>query len=169
MFQCWWFGPYLVARHEMYLSRRRPGSLGRWIPSWKTSWSWRRNLQPMPIWMLPEQRRFPAAAPVRSGTTGWWWTNGNRWWWQSDFGIFLGELQAFIAQLRLSFWLEQNARDLMTEQFKMDEMHQLVANDMPVTLMMPGWHYDFRPLWYYGKSWPRRPWSWRHIQDPSAA
>jgi hypothetical protein len=34
--------------------------------------------------------------------------------------------------------LEQNARDLMTEQFKMDEMHQLVANDMPVTLMMPG-------------------------------
>lgn len=35
----------------------------------------------------------------------------------------------------LSFWLEQNARDLMTEQFKMDEMHQLVANDMPVTLM----------------------------------
>eukprot|EP00435_Cladocopium_sp_Y103_P055925 s912_g18.t1 len=35
----------------------------------------------------------------------------------------------------LSFWLEQNARDLMTEQFKMDEMHQLVANDMPLTLM----------------------------------
>lgn len=37
--------------------------------------------------------------------------------------------------LRLSFWLEQNARELMTEQFKMDEMHQLVANDMPLALM----------------------------------
>ena len=35
----------------------------------------------------------------------------------------------------LSFWLEQNARELMTEQFKMDEMHQLVANDMPLALM----------------------------------
>lgn len=39
------------------------------------------------------------------------------------------------AQLRLSIWLEQSARDLMTEQFKMDEMHQLVANDMPLSLM----------------------------------
>lgn len=38
-------------------------------------------------------------------------------------------------QLRLSIWLEQSARDLMTEQFKMDEMHQLVANDMPLSLM----------------------------------
>ncbi len=37
--------------------------------------------------------------------------------------------------LRLSIWLEQSARDLMTEQFKMDEMHQLVANDMPLSLM----------------------------------
>jgi len=35
----------------------------------------------------------------------------------------------------LSIWLEQSARDLMTEQFKMDEMHQLVANDMPLSLM----------------------------------
>ncbi|CAK9004614.1 unnamed protein product [Durusdinium trenchii] len=35
----------------------------------------------------------------------------------------------------LSLWLETNARDLMTEQFKLDEMHQLVANDMPLSLM----------------------------------
>ena len=69
----------------------------------------------------------------------------------SDLGLYLGYLGIlglyFVSprfsslpglSLRLSFWLEQNARDLMTEQFKMDEMHQLVANDMPLTLMMPG-------------------------------
>ena len=36
---------------------------------------------------------------------------------------------------RLSFWLEQNVRDLMTQQYKMDEMHQLITNDMPLSLM----------------------------------
>jgi len=35
----------------------------------------------------------------------------------------------------LSFWLEQNVRDLMTQQYKMDEMHQLITNDMPLSLM----------------------------------
>ena len=37
--------------------------------------------------------------------------------------------------LRLSFWLEQNIRDLMGQQYKMDEMLQLIANDMPLHLM----------------------------------
>ncbi|CAE7264674.1 KCNH6, partial [Symbiodinium sp. CCMP2456] len=35
----------------------------------------------------------------------------------------------------LSFWLEQNIRDLMGQQYKMDEMLQLIANDMPLHLM----------------------------------